>query len=74
MACLLVVPESFARNDIALAFDEREVMTYTVYLLYLEIKAPVVVSMLNHELISSLDSLGDGATFPGNRLGQSWCY
>ena len=70
MRCLLVVAESIAPNDIAPAFDRRKVITSTVYPFYLGNKAPTVVSMLDHELISSMYSLSDGATFSGNRLAR----
>ena len=69
MPCLLVVPESFAPNDIALVFEEREV-TSTVCLFYLVIKAAAVVSVLDHSLVSLMYTLSDGATFFGNRLDE----
>ena len=68
MPYLLVVPESFAPNDIALAYEGRQDITFTVCLFYLGIKAAAVVSVLDHELISSMYSLLDGATYFGNRL------
>ena len=68
MPCLLVVPEFLAPNDIALASEGREVITSTVRLFHLGIKAPAVVRMLDHEFISSIYSLSDGATFSGNRV------
>jgi len=60
---LLVVPESFAPEDIALAFDRRKVSTSTVYPFYPGFKAPTVMSMLDHDIISSMYFLSDGATF-----------
>ena len=68
MPYLLVVPESFAPNDIALAYEGRQDITFTVCLFYLGIKAPAIVSILDHGFISSTYSLSDGATFSGNRL------
>jgi len=66
--CLLVVPESFAHNYIALPIEGRKVIISTVHPFHLGIKAPAVVSVLYHELISLMCSLSDGATFSGNRL------
>jgi len=57
------VPESFALNDNAPGFDRRKVITSTVCSFNLGVKAPSVVSMLEHELISSMYSPSDGATF-----------
>ena len=68
MPCLLVVPESFAPNDIAPAFEGRKVITSTVCLSYLGIKAPTVVTIRDLNLMSSMYSLSDGATFSGIRL------
>jgi len=74
VSCLLVIPESFAPNDIALHFEGREVIISTVCPFFLTIKAPAIVSVLYHELISSMYSLLDGVTYFGNRLAVNQLY
>jgi len=70
MHFLPVVSESFAYNDIALAFDRRTVMTSTVYHYQLGCKARTVANVLDLGLISTLYSPSDGAPFSGNSLAQ----
>jgi len=56
-----VVPESFAHNDIAPAFDRREFITGYPY--QPGYRAPTIANVLDHELTTSLYSLSDGGTF-----------